>query len=597
MYNVERYLGEAIDSIRSQTFEDFEVVLVDDGSTDSTAQIAEAACEGDTRFRLVQQSNSGPGGARNAGLDSTDTELVMFLDSDDLLRPTMLGDMVRAIDLDRRLDVVTTSAERLAGVSLLRSAIHDMSHPIAERCTTAADSPWLVFDTTPWNKLFRREFFDETVGRWPAHQIYEDIVPMTSCLLRARRVGVLTTRHYLWRLRGDGTSITQQRAGVASDLIQIGQTRQAWRVVNAHGTGDVADWFAWKTYQYDFIWMIRKLAILGGSDRRTLTHALAGAMTEIGSDVVGTLPADLRRCVAAVTDTDPARARRLTAVHRPTLLPDRRTFDVARREPALDARWIGARSHGEHTRIVVSTPTRLGEPTLELSASPPWVDPSTGADVTTLRPIETRRIGPRIRCTFEVGAGDLRGVPGQPTFLMVRAGSSSGEPVRSVRDRLASDLMARHADAPVRVAFGDSRPVLLGRPVAPFVDHLLSDGDRLVLRGVLDHDSPADRARIADELGSSERSLPLDVDGRRFELEIPLPSLESGVEYFLAFTNSNCSALPTPVSVAPGTLGVGGPRASTRVRSGPNGQVVLRCNSNDLRSIWSRLRRRIRAIS
>src|SRR5918994_1194645 len=85
IYNVEPFLDECLRSIAGQSFADLEVVMVDDGSTDASAEIAARFADRDPRFRLLSQTNAGLGAARNAGLDAAGGELVAFVDSDDVL--------------------------------------------------------------------------------------------------------------------------------------------------------------------------------------------------------------------------------------------------------------------------------------------------------------------------------------------------------------------------------------------------------------------------------------------------------------------------------------------------------------------------------
>src|SRR4051794_5310797 len=85
MFNVERYLLDCLESLAGQTLRDLEVVMVDDGSTDSTTSIAAAFAARDDRFVLVRQLNGGLGRARNAGADRATGEYLAFVDSDDLV--------------------------------------------------------------------------------------------------------------------------------------------------------------------------------------------------------------------------------------------------------------------------------------------------------------------------------------------------------------------------------------------------------------------------------------------------------------------------------------------------------------------------------
>src|SRR5258708_32275340 len=89
VYNGQQYLSDTIDSVRAQTFAGWELVIVDDGSTDGGVEIAQEYARADPRIRVVQQANAGIAGARNRGYAETDTEAVyvIFLDPDGLLQP------------------------------------------------------------------------------------------------------------------------------------------------------------------------------------------------------------------------------------------------------------------------------------------------------------------------------------------------------------------------------------------------------------------------------------------------------------------------------------------------------------------------------
>lgn len=96
LYNKAAYVRRALDSIASQTFSDFEVIVVDDGSTDEGAAIVSQY--DDARFRLLTQSNLGPGPARNTGIAHAQGEFIAFLDADDEWLPTYLEESVQALE-------------------------------------------------------------------------------------------------------------------------------------------------------------------------------------------------------------------------------------------------------------------------------------------------------------------------------------------------------------------------------------------------------------------------------------------------------------------------------------------------------------------
>ena len=95
IYNTERYLSKCLESIRTQTYLDVEVIMVDDGSTDGSKNVANGYAERDNRFRLFSQENAGVSAARNHGLDVAEGDYILFVDSDDWLEPNMIETLVR----------------------------------------------------------------------------------------------------------------------------------------------------------------------------------------------------------------------------------------------------------------------------------------------------------------------------------------------------------------------------------------------------------------------------------------------------------------------------------------------------------------------
>lgn len=103
-YNVEKYLKKGLDSLIHQTWKELEIILVDDGSTDSSGMICDAYAEKDTRIRVVHQSNGGVSDARNTGLALGRGEYLGFVDSDDWIAPDMY-EVLACFAQKERLDV------------------------------------------------------------------------------------------------------------------------------------------------------------------------------------------------------------------------------------------------------------------------------------------------------------------------------------------------------------------------------------------------------------------------------------------------------------------------------------------------------------
>lgn len=112
-FNVEPYIADAINSVLSQTFGDFELLVVDDGSTDGTAAIARRFAEADSRIRVIHQENCGLAAARNTALQHARGGALALLDSDDLWMPGFLQAQMAVLDARPGVDIVTGNARTL----------------------------------------------------------------------------------------------------------------------------------------------------------------------------------------------------------------------------------------------------------------------------------------------------------------------------------------------------------------------------------------------------------------------------------------------------------------------------------------------------
>src|SRR5919198_645962 len=117
IYNVEDYLDECLRSLAAQTFGDFEAVLVDDGSTDDSAAIAQRFADADPRFRVVRQANGGLGSARNTGTAEARGDYLAFLDSDDVLPREAYARLIGALERSGS-DFASGNMERLTATGL-----------------------------------------------------------------------------------------------------------------------------------------------------------------------------------------------------------------------------------------------------------------------------------------------------------------------------------------------------------------------------------------------------------------------------------------------------------------------------------------------
>lgn len=223
VYNVEEYLAECLDSVLAQPYDDVEVVLVDDGSTDSSGEIARRYAEAHDNFRLVSQTNGGLGAARNTGVEHARGEYLTFLDSDDRLPPDAWSSMMAALeesgsDLACGVLVRDTGEDGGGGqgpqgprVPRVKARRMRENHRVRRLGITLEDQPLILADVFAVNKIYRRAFWDRAGLEFPTRIRYEDQPTLTRAFLAAESFDVVTETVYLWRVRDDGSSITQRR--------------------------------------------------------------------------------------------------------------------------------------------------------------------------------------------------------------------------------------------------------------------------------------------------------------------------------------------------------------------------------------------------
>lgn len=144
-YNVEPYIGAAIRSALAQTYTDFELIVVDDGSKDGTADVARALAREDDRIHLVQHANRGLAGARNSAIRASRGSFFALLDSDDLWEPSFLAEQMAIMDAHPEVDIVTGNGWCLGGAkdSQLARPYPD-TRPAPDLASIIGDE-WAVF--------------------------------------------------------------------------------------------------------------------------------------------------------------------------------------------------------------------------------------------------------------------------------------------------------------------------------------------------------------------------------------------------------------------------------------------------------------------
>ena len=200
VYNVEEYLEECLESIREQTYTDIEVILVNDGSTDSSRQICERYCEKDNRFKLINQENQGQSVARNRGVKESIGEYIMFVDSDDVININVLEVLIPYMKTE--VDIVECRMTRKKEEFYL----NETSSIVFEVNSKESILNCIEFKEVkycPFTKLYRREIVEKIP--FLEGYIYEDVFTGINYLKYIRKIIVVDYIGYYYRIRPNST--------------------------------------------------------------------------------------------------------------------------------------------------------------------------------------------------------------------------------------------------------------------------------------------------------------------------------------------------------------------------------------------------------
>lgn len=199
IYKVEKYLRRCVDSILNQSYTDFELLLIDDGSPDSCPQICDEYARRDDRVRVFHKPNGGLSDARNYGIDRMKGDYVSFIDSDDYVGPDYLKIL---------MDLISEYAVPVAAVTHLR-VFNDETSFVSSNDTRymipngeilkAMAQGQIIFSA--WGKLMHKDLF--TQARFPVGYLFEDNLLMPYLLCGCAAIACSTSQQYYWMKRPD----------------------------------------------------------------------------------------------------------------------------------------------------------------------------------------------------------------------------------------------------------------------------------------------------------------------------------------------------------------------------------------------------------
>lgn len=196
VYKVEQYLDRCVNSIVSQTYQNLEIILVDDGSPDSCGELCDLWANKDSRIHVIHKTNGGLSDARNAGAKIASGEYILFVDSDDWIAPEMVEKMTKAMEQNNADMVICqfysaypdgrTERHYTNGKNLLLTAEETISLLLEDK----------VITNHAWRKMYKKKLLKSDC--FPAGVNYEDIYAMPELILACQKIYYLDEPYYFY---------------------------------------------------------------------------------------------------------------------------------------------------------------------------------------------------------------------------------------------------------------------------------------------------------------------------------------------------------------------------------------------------------------
>lgn len=201
VYNVEKYVYDCIKSIVNQTYKDIEIILVNDGSTDSSGKICDDWKQNDSRIKVIHKENGGISEARNSGIDIAIGDIYVFVDSDDLICNDMIETLVF---YQQKYDADIVQAPYMEFIN--EEDINIVKKDIKSTVVTGIEAIKNIYDknlalesTVVWNKAYKAKLFNKI--RFPKGKIHEDEFTTYKLFYLSKKVAYIDKVVYLYRKR------------------------------------------------------------------------------------------------------------------------------------------------------------------------------------------------------------------------------------------------------------------------------------------------------------------------------------------------------------------------------------------------------------
>lgn len=202
------WVGELLESVLAQGLPEIEVLVVDNGSVDASAEVVRSFADRDDRVQLIESGAASAAAARNEGVAAAAGEYLVFADSDDIVPDGAYKTMVESLETSGS-DMAIGDHLKFSPTTTWSPTARWSSFDRARTGIVPEDLPGILAGRACWNRMFRRSFWDRAALRFPEVVSVDDIEPMTRALVSAEHIDIVPVPVYLYRDRSDSSSISK----------------------------------------------------------------------------------------------------------------------------------------------------------------------------------------------------------------------------------------------------------------------------------------------------------------------------------------------------------------------------------------------------
>ena len=214
IYNVEKYIPQCLDSILNQAFKDFEIICVNDGSSDNSLSVLQSYKAKDDRIIIIDKKNEGSGIARNAGLSIAKGDYIYFIDGDDWVEENVFDKIIA------KADELNTDILIFGGLSYYEGkgkkggySADKLPKKYLNKVFSAKDikKDIFKFPSTAWTKLYKRDFLIKNNIKFQDIKVGQDQLPFFHSMIKAERIALLPENIYCYRKNRKGSAMTVKK--------------------------------------------------------------------------------------------------------------------------------------------------------------------------------------------------------------------------------------------------------------------------------------------------------------------------------------------------------------------------------------------------